>query len=264
MADTSYFAPDWDAPGWQSYVQARFMPRPVGLALHPARPGTSGSPEATVAAILANELRAAGVRLRGHGTGARPVHLRRLTRMWSPPLRHLAAKMNAQSDNYLAEMLGKRLGAGVFGRPGTIEKGARAISRWATGHGVRARSHDASGLSYTDRLAPAGMVRLLDASRREPWGPAFRRSLPRPGEGTLSGRLGALRVRAKTGTHFNGDSALSGWVRLDHGGRATFSILSNAMPKPVEDSIVAVIARSARVPRAPSRRAEVGGPALAV
>ncbi|MGH7127990.1 MAG: D-alanyl-D-alanine carboxypeptidase/D-alanyl-D-alanine-endopeptidase, partial [Planctomycetaceae bacterium] len=209
-ADTSYFAHDWDAPGWQPYVQDRFMPRPAALTVQPAAPGTTRPPESNVAAALATELRAAGIGVRGHGTGTRPADLRRLAGTRSASVRSLAAAMNRDSDNYVAEMLGKRLGAEVFGAPGTIAKGARAISRWAAGHGVRVLSHDASGLSYTDRVAPLSIVRLLDAGLGEPWGKRFRRSLPGAGEGTLAGRLAGLDVQAKTGTHFNGDSALSG------------------------------------------------------
>lgn len=79
--------------------------------------------------------------------------------------------------------------------------------------------------------------------------PALRSTLPRPGQGTLSGRLLGLQVRAKTGTLFQQVSALSGWVRLHSGSWAAFSILSHGLAKreavALEDRLVALITTNA-------------------
>jgi serine-type D-Ala-D-Ala carboxypeptidase/endopeptidase (penicillin-binding protein 4) len=254
VAGTGFFGRDWDAPGWQPYVPARFAPLPSALTLDGNAVGGVhvDDPERRVARTLASELRALGIEVRGAAVGRRPPrHLRRIAAVHSAPLRRLTGYMNRDSSNFFAEVLGKRLAVKAGGPPGTIAGAARTLRAWARERGVRMASFDASGLSYRDRISPLGMVRLLNASEDEPWGRALRAALPGPGRGTLSGRLAGLDVRAKTGTHFNGDSALSGWVRLRRGGTwAEFSVLSVGMPKWVEDEIVRTVARFARAPKA--------------
>jgi serine-type D-Ala-D-Ala carboxypeptidase/endopeptidase (penicillin-binding protein 4) len=250
MGSTGYFARDWNAKGWEPYVPSRFAPLPSALAYDGNSVGGIHihNPERRFAAALQTELERIGVEVgRGAGAGRAPRNLDHIAVLRSAPLFRLVQYMNHESSNFFAEMLGKRLGATVYGRPGTIAKGASAIRSWAETLGVAVRSYDSSGLSYDDRMAPAALVRLLEAAGREPRLARVRRSLPRPGEGTLAGRLGGVDARAKTGTHLNGDSALSGWVRLRHGGRwVEFSILSVGMPKVIEDAIVRIVAGSAR------------------
>ncbi|MDP9299987.1 MAG: D-alanyl-D-alanine carboxypeptidase, partial [Actinomycetota bacterium] len=120
---------------------------------------------------------------------------------------------------------------------------------------VRASVRDGSGLSDQDRTSPLGMVTLLLDARRTPWGGAFVRSLPRPGQGTLAGRLAGLRLRAKTGTLFvRPASALSGYVRTAAGTTVAFSILTagygSGEAEPIEDAIVRILA-GARISAAP-------------
>ena len=254
VAGTGFFARDWDAPGWQPYVPARFAPLPSALTFDGNTMGGAhiDVPELRAARTLASELRALGIEVRGAAVAHRPLRrVRPVAAVHSAPLRRLTAYMNRDSSNFFAEVLGKRLAVEVGGPPGTIAGAARALKAWARERGVRMASFDASGLSYRDRISPLGMVRLLAASEEEPWARALRAGLPGPGEGTLGGRLAGLDVRAKTGTHFNGDSALSGWVRLRRSGSwAEFSILSVGMPKWVEDEIVRTVARFSRAPRA--------------
>jgi D-alanyl-D-alanine carboxypeptidase len=138
------------------------------------------------------------------------------------------------------------LGGAVFGPPGPIGKGARAIERWAHGRGVKLVAHDGSGLSYTNRVSTNAIVRLLSAASRRPCGPLLRSTLPRAGEGTLTGRLVGMRVRAKTGTLLQQVSALSGWIWVQRRHRwAEFAILSHGLTKPeavaLEDGIVSII-----------------------
>jgi serine-type D-Ala-D-Ala carboxypeptidase/endopeptidase (penicillin-binding protein 4) len=256
VGSTGFFGRDWNAPGWQPYVPARFAPLPSALTYDGNAVGGThiNDPELRAARTLAAELRLLGVEVRGAVTTGRrpPRQLQRIASVHSPPLLQLTGHMNRESSNFFAEVLGKRLAAELGGPPGTIAGAARALRSWTRARGVRMASFDASGLSYRDRISPLGMVRLLGASEREPWGRDLRAELPGPGQGTLGGRLSSLEVRAKTGTHLNGDSALSGWVRLRRGRTwAEFSILSAGMPKPVEDEIVRTIARFAR-PRAPA------------
>ncbi|MEA2507224.1 MAG: hypothetical protein QOH48_1842 [Actinomycetota bacterium] len=256
---TTYFAHDFDAPGWQPFVPRSYVELPTALAIN-GNYHVRGSPERTAARFLDRQLRAHGVQVDGApGTGEPPAHLVQVAQVSSPPLSRLIGFMDRTSNNFYAEMLGKLLGADLYGPPGTIHKGAAAIKSWARRSGVHIAAYDSSGLSYRDRISPRGVVRLLAAAGRRPWGPELRHDLPSPGQGTLRGRLAGLDVHAKTGTLFNSDSALSGWVRNRRSGRwLEFSILDQNMPKTVEDRMVQVIA-TARVPvgHGPRRRRAV-------
>jgi D-alanyl-D-alanine carboxypeptidase/D-alanyl-D-alanine-endopeptidase (penicillin-binding protein 4) len=147
------------------------------------------------------------------------------------------------------EVLVKRLGVELGGVPGSIAKGASAIQGFAGGWGVEIQAFDGSGLSYSNRVSPRGLTRLLESAEDLPWGPALLEALPEPGQGTLGGRLRHLRVHAKTGT-LTSISALSGYVRLRKTGSwASFSILTRGMSKDasvrLEDRIVRILARRA-------------------
>jgi D-alanyl-D-alanine carboxypeptidase/D-alanyl-D-alanine-endopeptidase (penicillin-binding protein 4) len=109
--------------------------------------------------------------------------------------------------------------------------------------------HDASGLSYANRVTADGIVRLLWEAEAASWGGDLLDALPTGGQGTLRDRLRTVSIRAKTGT-LTGISALSGWIRLERTDAwAEFSILSSDMPKsvaaPLEDRIVRLVQRGA-------------------
>jgi D-alanyl-D-alanine carboxypeptidase/D-alanyl-D-alanine-endopeptidase (penicillin-binding protein 4) len=206
--------------------------------------------ERRAAAALTADLRALGVRVRGPArAGREPAATDRILAMIrSAPLVEILRRQNVDSLNLDAEVLTKMLGAAVFGPPGSIAKGARAIQSWARRHGVEFVAHDGSGLSYRNSVSTNAMVRLLSAANGRPWGSALRSTLPTGGEGTLAGRLIGLPVRAKTGTLLKQVSALSGWVWLQRRRRwAEFSILSQGLSKPqavvLENGLVSIIAR---------------------
>ena len=170
----------------------------------------------------------------------------------SAPVVDILRRMNVDSVNFDAEVLGKVLGAEVSGT-GSIGAGAAALDAFTEANGApRFEHHDASGLSYANRVTSQGMVRLLWRADDEPWAPDLRLALPTGGQGTLEGRLGHLRVRAKTGT-LTDVSALSGWVwSRKVKDWVEFSILSEGMSKDeavrIEDAIVALINARATAP----------------
>jgi D-alanyl-D-alanine carboxypeptidase/D-alanyl-D-alanine-endopeptidase (penicillin-binding protein 4) len=253
MGSTGYFTRDWYAPGWKPTFPAYYVALPTALTFE----GNTyagrhvRNPEWRAARALTRRLEAKGVRVAGKpGAGVAPPSTTMVGHVRSEPLKTLLTYTNRQSSNFFAEVIGKRLGAAVRKPPGTIAKGAAAISGWAARHGVDAIARDSSGLSYENRVSPRGLVHLLEATEREPWGGTFRLTLPVPGQGTLDDRLKGVEMRAKTGT-LEDVSALSGWVRLDRTGTwAEFSILSSGMPKSraveIEDAIVRTLARYAR------------------
>lgn len=253
LGATAYFRRDWDAVGWSDVARA-YVARPTALTFEgnvDRRGRNVEDPEARAAAALDRALEDLGVPVRGRpGSGDPPPGLRTLVSVAGRPLRSVLARMLRPSDNFMAEVLGKRLGVAAAGPPGTIAKGAAAIAAWARGNDVRIESYDASGLSYANRVTAEGLVRLLGEAETEPWGTALFRALPSGGQGTLRHRLRTVRVRAKTGT-LSGISALSGWVFLERLETwAEFSILSRGMPKvtasALEDRIVRILQNHAR------------------
>jgi len=247
VVDSSLFANDWHAPGWQPWSRD-FVNRPTALAIDGS--GSADPPLAFGTALTA-ALETRGIAVgQGPRSSRAPARARVIALARSAPLRTLVTHMNVTSSNFYAEMLGKLLGARTSRPPGTMAKGANAIERFAARQGVELIAHDSSGLSYSNRVSALDLVTLLEHARRQPWGRALRRSLPRPGEGTLASRLAGVPVHAKTGTLWNGASALAGWVYLRTGGIAEFVILSHDSSKSIEDAIVK---RIATVLKAPSR-----------
>lgn len=252
VGSTGFFKRDWRAPGWKSYFPRDDVPLPTALTFegNTARGTHIRDPELRAAKVLTEELEELGIPVGGKPRAAKaPEGLFPIAQVESRPLVDLLEFTNRYSSNFYAEVLGKRLGVEYAGAPGTISKGAAAIRAWAGERGVRVRPHDSSGLSYSNRVSPAGLVRLLGAAELEIWGEAFREALPEPGQGTLEGRMKHLEVRAKTGTLTN-VSSLSGFVFLRRERVwAEFSILSRGVPKDqavrVEDAIVRILARSA-------------------
>jgi D-alanyl-D-alanine carboxypeptidase/D-alanyl-D-alanine-endopeptidase (penicillin-binding protein 4) len=253
MGATTGFERDWWAPGWRDYFPRDYIALPTALSFEgnqDTRGVHIGDPERRAARSLTKRLRALGVRVtKDAGAGAPPSGLRRLVTLQSDPFQLLIQTMNRRSRNFYAEVLGKWLGRRVLGGAGSIAKGARAIQRFAAARGVSIVAHDASGLSYWNRISPQDLVALLWFAETRPWGNALRLGLPTGGQGTLRGRLVGVKVRAKTGTLID-ISALSGWVWMaKENAWGEFSIMSRRMSKSeavaIEDRIVRILANRA-------------------
>jgi D-alanyl-D-alanine carboxypeptidase/D-alanyl-D-alanine-endopeptidase (penicillin-binding protein 4) len=232
LGDESFFDRRRDAPGWKpSFVgiespplSALVVDRALGW---PARP-----PAVLAARSLRDALVRRGVDVRGKvGLGLAPVEGERLAVHESPRLAEIARAMNADSDNFTAEMILKQLGT-ADGAMGTTAGGAAAVRAVLREAGVPldgVRLVDGSGLSRHDRLTAAALVEILRVGLTHPVvGPSFRQSLAVSGRaGTLSERYGvpAGILRGKTGTTSLA-SSLSGLVR----GRIVFAVLQNGDP----------------------------------
>jgi D-alanyl-D-alanine carboxypeptidase/D-alanyl-D-alanine-endopeptidase (penicillin-binding protein 4) len=251
LGSTGYFKRDWFAPGWRRDFPRRQVALPTALTFEGNQAGGVHvrDPELRAARALRRELRDLGVSVTGPaGAGKAPPGLAPIAEIASDPVAELLDTMNRYSSNFWAEVLGKRLGVETAGQPGSIAKGALAISGFAAGRGVAVLARDGSGLSYSNRVSPRGLTRLLDTAEDATWSEALREALPEPGQGTLSGRLRHVRVHAKTGT-LTSISALSGYVWLRRTSSwASFSILAR-MSKDravrVEDRIVRILWRRA-------------------
>lgn len=242
VGDTGAFDRGWWAPGWLRGISREFVDRPTALRLT----GSSGL-EADAAAAFRNALVAAGVEVGGgSATGVAPEDVEPLASDRSLPLGALLAHQNHESDNLYAELTTKLLGD-TADASGSTASGARVIQAWAAEQGVDASVRDGSGLSDQDRTAADGLVTLLLGAQRRPWFPVFLRSLPAGGDGTLSGRLVGLPVRAKTGTLFvRPTSTLSGYVTTANGRTVAFSVLTHDLPEgtaeAIEDAVVHALA----------------------
>jgi D-alanyl-D-alanine carboxypeptidase/D-alanyl-D-alanine-endopeptidase (penicillin-binding protein 4) len=250
MGSTGYFAHDWWAPGWKSTFPADEVGVPSALTFNGNHIGGRNvpNPERYAADSLTNQLRKRGAKVAGKpGSGVAPAGLQVVATLESPTLAGLMTSMDQNSDNFFAEVLGKRLGVEVSGVPGTIARGAAAIAAWARSKGVVVHANDSSGLSYRNRVTPGGITTLLQAAEQASWGDTLRSLLPDPSQGTMAEThsLQGVQVHAKTGTLVNA-SALSGWVWLQKTGEwAQFSILDRGMcscqSKPMEDAIVRTV-----------------------
>jgi D-alanyl-D-alanine carboxypeptidase/D-alanyl-D-alanine-endopeptidase (penicillin-binding protein 4) len=236
VADESWFDARRTALGWKSSFHIFESPPLSALIVDRGRLGryTSHDPAIAAAQLFRAALNRAGVKIRAktvHGTaddGAVP-----LAAVDSPTLDAIVRWMDRVSDNFVAEMLVKELGAVQAGK-GTTAAGAGVVTGLLAQAGVPlagVRLVDGSGLSLLDRLTPNALVGLLSVM----WQDLEVRldvlpSLPVAGRtGTLEHRMRSGPatgvVRAKTGTTSNA-SALSGFV----GDRYVFSVLQNGYP----------------------------------
>jgi len=169
--------------------------------------------------------------------------------------------VNKVSQNLHAEILLRLLGR-ERGTAGTIEGGLEVLRGFLTQAGIANDQYvfyDGSGLSRQNLVSPHAIVQLLRYASVQPWGPAFKSTLPISGiDGSLSDRLSAPRLQSrvygKTGS-LGGVKALSGYAATDSGETVVFSILSNNSnlpPKRITDTIDQVV--QAIVEDAPSGR----------
>jgi D-alanyl-D-alanine carboxypeptidase/D-alanyl-D-alanine-endopeptidase (penicillin-binding protein 4) len=249
-----YDASGWSgpdlAPGWSpGYLSAgnvsRLSPLEVdeGRLSKGATAPRAADPSRQAAREFRRALRTSGVQVQGHvRPGVAPASGLGIAAVQSPPIPALVTRMLTESDNDLAEALG-RLVARKAGRPATFAGAAAAVTAAVRDLGVPTRGvrlYDASGLSRDDRVTPRALVALLRLvtgadSALAPMAAA----LPVAGfTGTLADRYrdgttddGAGLVRAKTGT-LAGVSALAGQVVDADGRLLVFAFLADHVPLP--------------------------------
>ncbi len=254
LGDERHFDTRRDAPGWKpSYLGVESRPLSALSVAEVEFRGANGSAAAAAGALTA-ALERRGVSVDGSPRpGRAPGDGFPLALDLSDPLVAIVRQMNRESDNFVAEMLLKELGASVA-RRGTSPAGGRVVRTALADAGVEiggVRIADGSGLSLRDRLTAVALVDILRAGARDPSiRDAFVTSLSIAGiSGTLQKRLGRRptrgRVIAKTGTT-NAASSLAGFIRR----RYVFAVIHNGSPVPywsaraAQDRFVTVLARS--------------------
>jgi PBP4 family serine-type D-alanyl-D-alanine carboxypeptidase len=254
LGDERHFDTRRDAPGWKpSYLGVESRPLSALAVAEPESRGANGS-AAAAARVFTEALERRGVSVGGSPSAGRSAEDGfPLALDLSEPLVAIVRHMNRESDNFVAEMVLKELGASVV-RRGSTTAGGRVVRAALADAGVPVdgiRIADGSGLSLHDRLTADALVGILRAGSRDPSiRDAFVTSLSVAGvSGTLEDRLARRptrgRVIAKTGTT-NAASALVGFVRR----RYVFAVIQNGSPLPywaargAQDRFVTVLARS--------------------
>lgn len=254
VGDEGHFDTQRTARGWKPSFLGVESPPLSALVVDGVAIRGANSSAAAAAAALSTALERRGVLVSGAPrTGRAPTDTRQLAADHSARLKTIVLHMNRESDNFVAEMVLKELGAGVSKR-GSTASGARVVQEALAQSSVPVegvRIVDGSGLSGHDRLTARALVILLRTVGRDPeLGDDFVASLPVAGiSGTLRNRLAQRptlgRVAAKTGTTSRA-CALAGFV----GRRYAFAILQNGSPlsywsaRAAQDRFVTVLARS--------------------
>jgi D-alanyl-D-alanine carboxypeptidase/D-alanyl-D-alanine-endopeptidase (penicillin-binding protein 4) len=150
------------------------------------------------------------------------------------PLSKIILDMNKFSNNYIAEMLAKNLGATKSGKQGTMADGLKEIRNflnselhWSSDSYVL---ENVSGFTRKNSLTPKQFVEVLTwLEKHFSIFPEVLQSLPIAGtDGTLQKRIKSAQgfVRAKTGL-LNGVVALSGFAGTKEGGIKRFAFIYN-------------------------------------
>ena len=215
------------------------------------RRGYQRSPAKYAAQKFAAALRRLGVRVVGRTrTGTAPRGAVEVAALPSSPLPLLLRAMNVPSDNFIAEMLLKRLGA-VEGDGGTTAEGALVARTTLARMDVRPTIVDGSGLSRGNRASPRAVVQMLRHVEGETYGSAFRATLAVTGRtGTVSDRMRRSaargRCQVKTGTII-GVSNLAGVCRARGGNDIAFAWLMNGVDpygaRRIQDRMTNALAR---------------------
>jgi len=172
------------------------------------------------ASVLRSAFADFGVELTGRVRAGNVAATTMLAEHVSAPLSEVCRISNKPSNNFVAEAIYKTLGGELYGAPGTLAKGTRAVMDFLTTEGIKPGAYrivNGSGLTHENRITPQDLSSLLRKIYYDlSVAPEFMSSLAVAGiDGTIRNRFMGTDavglVRAKTGT-LNGVSALSGYV----------------------------------------------------
>lgn len=194
---------------------------------------TVGDPLAYFMGAMSVVFEQVGIKVRGEFVrGAVPEDARTLVELTSPPLSTVLFDINKYSNNFMAEIVLRTLGAQKRG-VGTNAAGVEVVRGYLTAIGVPAAGvviKNGSGLSRDTRLAPEHLTAVLVDMARDPKvSPEFVASLSIAGrDGTLRRRMTDTEgaVRGKTGT-LSGVHCLAGYVETRDREQLAFVFLAN-------------------------------------
>ncbi|WP_045876674.1 D-alanyl-D-alanine carboxypeptidase/D-alanyl-D-alanine-endopeptidase [Pseudofrankia sp. DC12] len=219
IGDGTLFQGPGTAPGWKDVYVAEGDVTPVSaLEVDAGRPTPgatgprTGTPDAAATTAFATALHTAGVAVGAVGTGPADPAAKTVATAASPPIPVLVERMLTDSDNDIAESLG-RLVARARGLPPTFAGATAAVGQVLSQLGIDTAGMslaDVSGLSVADAIMPRTLVSILRTATLlgHPELRPLITGLPVAGfSGTLGDRYGgadtapaAGDVRAKTGS----------------------------------------------------------------
>ena len=162
----------------------------------------------------------------------------------SPPLSELIAAMLKDSDNLIAGIVFKTLGASYYHKTGNWRNGAKALQAILAdklNDSLKAVVIlDGTGLSRYNLITPQALVNLLEYIAASPFADKLMQALAIAGvDGTLQMRMQSpeikQHVRAKTGTMTH-ISALAGYIDHHSGSTLAFVIMMNHLSGATIDS----------------------------
>lgn len=159
----------------------------------------------------------------------------RVARLIRRPLTLSLLRISKSSQNLHAELLLRRLGS-IEGT-GSRAYGLAVVEAVMAGAGVSRAAwdlQDGSGMSVYNRVSPRATTTFLRWTQTQPWGEAWRATLPIGGrDGTLARRFVGTplegRIFAKTGS-LNGVNALAGFLTSASGRTIVFAVYANDRP----------------------------------
>jgi D-alanyl-D-alanine carboxypeptidase/D-alanyl-D-alanine-endopeptidase (penicillin-binding protein 4) len=166
--------------------------------------------------------------------GKTPSSAKKIASYESKNLSLILADMNKFSNNYVAEMLTKSLGASSE-KSGTVADGMKVIRQHMKSLNVpedQMNIESPSGLSRENKMSSQAMWKVLQHLRNDfRIQPEFLTSLPIAGiDGTLKKRMKGSTaerwIRAKTG-YINNVVSLAGYAGLEDGRVITFTFIYN-------------------------------------
>jgi serine-type D-Ala-D-Ala carboxypeptidase/endopeptidase (penicillin-binding protein 4) len=188
--------------------------------------------------------------IRGNAPPARPPAEPVLAKLVTPPLAADLVHINKVSQNLHAELTLRRVA--LVDGSGSIADGLKTVRTTLATAGVPRADYDFSdgaGMSTYNRVAPRGVAIFLHWVAAQPWGTAWRATLPVGGEGMLGRRFAGTaldhKIFAKTGT-LNATNAISGYLVAKSGRTLTFAAYANDVPdgvdavKAIDDALLLV------------------------
>ncbi len=229
VLDQSAFDGQRYGDGWGNTTSDATPPiLPLSVNFNRAENGRiSHDPEPLARATLARILQESGIPVAdGKVPGGPPQKLLALT---SAPLRDLVRDINKWSNNFMVEMLVKRLGDGRW-QPGLARIHAFYAQELGLGQDQLSLT-DGSGLSKDNRLSASALASILRAGWHDfEVGPEFVDSLKIIGGEPWALRMKdpdlARRVRCKTG-YLSGVHTVCGYLQTSSGKVRAFAILLN-------------------------------------
>jgi serine-type D-Ala-D-Ala carboxypeptidase/endopeptidase (penicillin-binding protein 4) len=256
------------------YAQDPFLEGTLsGLAFNRGASGSAKiahAPAAYAARKLWAMLKNAGVSIRGSsGAASTPPGAAQLAQVSSPTVEQLVGLMLPPSDNFIAEMLLKDLGA-AGGGGGTTTAGAAVVSQTITALlGIHPRVVDGSGLSEANRTSTYQVANLLVGLVPTPTGAILRNSMALAGRtGTLAKRMRGTaasgRCQGKTGT-LTGYSRLVGYCQAVNGDLMAFAFfndgISTTLAHLIQDHMTITLASAKYTPAEVARARRSSRPA---